>query len=281
MRNIAIVSSVLSFALLAIAAWQFDKNRKLSEKIRSLHSDMNMIKLRTMADDLFIEGQTDEALSLYRQYDSLANDSLEVMRYTRQIQTGSSLRDSLKLVRLQMQLERTTAMLRQFENSEPPSAEIVLIETETDKSLELQIQLLERSLMVANQEIEKLKTGKGVIQFSSSKNGYVTYLGDLRNGMANGKGYGYWKSGSSYDGYWKDNMRHGEGVFIWADGEKYEGQYENDQRHGYGVYMAKAGRYEGQWNEDMRHGEGKLYEANGKFKLQGIWEKDKLVTTVK
>jgi hypothetical protein len=281
MRNIAIISSVLSLVILAIAVWQFDRNRKLSEKVRLLQSDFSTIKLRAMADDLFIEGQTDDALALYRQYDSLANDSLEIMRYSRQIKTGSTFQDSLKLARMQRQLERATTMLRQFENMESPTTEIVLVETETDKSLELQIQILEHNLMTANQEIEKLKKGKGVIQFPTSKNGSVTYLGDLRNGMANGRGFGYWKSGSSYDGQWKDNMRHGEGVFIWADGEKYEGEYQNDQRHGYGVYMAKAGRYEGQWKEDMRHGEGKLYEANGKFKLQGIWEKDKLVTTVK
>lgn len=281
MRNIAIVSSVLSFALLALVVWQFDKSGKLSERVRLLQSDINTIELKNRADELFIEGRTEEALELYRHYDSLSRDSLEIVRYSQQNRTRSSFQDSLKLVRLQFQLEKTTAVLREYEKMDSPSSEIILIESENDESLELQIQLLEQSLTAAQKEIEEIKTGKGVIQFSSSKNGSVTYLGDLRNGKANGQGYGYWKSGSTYEGNWKDNMRHGEGVFVWADGEKYEGEYQNDQRHGYGVYMAKAGRYDGQWLEDMRHGEGKLYEANGKFKLQGIWDKDKLVTTLK
>ncbi len=280
MRAFAISGLTAGFILLLFAGWQFNKLRKLSLEVESLNAESFINNLKSTADDLFISGRTEEALEMYRKYDSLTLDSMEITRYS-QARAMSNSQDSIRLAKLQAQLDRTSSLLRTYENIDSPTAEIVIVEAETDKRLELQIQILEQSLMASNKEIEKLKTGKGVIQFSSSKNGSVTYLGDLLNGKANGKGYGLWKSGSAYDGNWKDNMRHGEGVFIWADGEKYEGEYQNDQRHGYGVYVAKAGRYEGQWKEDMRHGEGKLYEANGKFKLQGIWEKDKLVTTVK
>jgi hypothetical protein len=150
------------------------------------------------------------------------------------------------------------------------------------------VQLLRNEITALRQKLEGLQRqaentspDKGILRFASSKNGSVTYFGDLARGKANGEGIGYWKSGSTYEGTWKDNQRHGKGVFIWADGEKYEGEYHNDQRHGYGIYIAKAGRYEGQWLNDMRHGEGYLYEASGKLKVHGIWEKDKLVKTLK
>ncbi len=282
MRTLAITGLIIGFILLLIAGWQFNKLTKLSQEVESLNAESIINDLKSTADNLFILGRTDEALDLYRKYDSLSMDSLAISRFTLVSATNNS-QESIRLAKLQAQLDRTSSLLHTYENRDSPKPEIVIVKAEPDKSLELelQMQLLEQNLITANQEIEKLKKSRGLIEFSSSKNDAVTYLGDLQNGKANGNGYGLWTSGSRYDGQWKDNMRNGNGIFLWADGEKYEGEYQNDQRHGYGVYIAKAGRYEGQWREDMRHGEGKLYEANGKFKLEGVWEKDKLVTTLK
>ncbi len=124
---------------------------------------------------------------------------------------------------------------------------------------------------------------RGLVRFPSAKNREgVTYVGATQNGEANGFGYGVWETGSSYEGEWVNNMRHGDGVFRWKDGEWYEGRYENDLRTGPGIYHWKDGRrWDGEWLDDMRHGDGMLYEANGKVRVRGVWEKDKLVREIK
>lgn len=242
---------------------------------------ISLLRLKSEADDWFILGATDEAFARYRLYDSLANDTLmqqrTILHFYQPMSSGAD-----QLAELTAKLQQQQQLLREYEQQQrnlPTSA--TLDENEEVQLLRNEITALRQKLEGLQRQTENPSPDKGILRLTSSKNGSVTYFGDLTRGKANGEGIGYWKSGSTYEGTWKDNQRHGKGVFIWADGEKYEGEYHNDQRHGYGIYIAKAGRYEGQWLNDMRHGEGYLYEASGKLKVHGVWEKDKLVKTLK
>jgi hypothetical protein len=273
---------VLPLSMIALMAtgWFYVQQSKNSQEADAMRTDLIVLKMKSEADELFILGNLNEALTLYRAIDSLTGDSLQARRLENPGKHLST--ESNKLLTLSRNLERATAQLHEYQakeqQSEDDGEEVVL---DKPNELEEETRSLKENLMAAEREIESIKKSQGVIRFSSSKNGSVTYLGELRNGKANGTGFGHWTSGSHYEGEWKDNLRHGKGVFVWADGEKYEGEYRNDQRHGFGIYTAKVGKYEGNWHDDMRHGEGKLYEAHGKLKVHGVWEKDRLIKTLK
>lgn len=282
MKTITIIGYALSLLLLILTGWFYQKWINMNHQLTQMNSELFNLQIRAEADELFLQGMEKEAMALYGEYDLLTTDSLQKKR-SGLIKSRTSADDSLQVAELRRRLDRTTTLLREYQKMEQAEDTTIIHEVVIDNSMELEMEiiLLEEQLEEAIQEIEYLRNGRGFLTFSSSKNGSVTYFGDIHNGQANGKGFGYWTSGSTYDGYWLNNMRHGKGVFIWADGIKYEGDYLNDQRHGFGIYIAKAGKYEGQWRQDMRHGEGKLYEPNGKLKLQGVWENDKLVKTIK
>ncbi len=265
----------------AVAVWLYLDLRTTQQALTGIEAEMSTLQMRVDADELFLNGKIPDAMVLYRMIDSLTRDSIQRQRQQLSNQYEIST-DSEKLEMLSRKLESTTALLRAYQAQKTDQKDFIVIE-QTGEILELQeeISALKEKLAAAQKEIDQVKTRRGIIRFETSKNSAVTYFGDLENGKANGTGFGYWKSGSTYEGNWKDNQRHGKGSFTWADGERYEGDYLNDKRHGYGIYFAKAGKYEGQWENDMRHGEGYLYEPNGKLKVHGVWEKDKLVKTIK
>lgn len=121
-----------------------------------------------------------------------------------------------------------------------------------------------------------------LLRFKGENNAEISYVGEIRDGKANGIGYGVWSTGSSYEGEWRDNKRHGPGKHRYPDGARYEGMYVNDLREGDGTYFYKNGqKWIGPWKDNLRHGTGILYEANGKVRVKGVWEKDRLVSEIK
>ena len=144
------------------------------------------------------------------------------------------------------------------------------------------------ALQKANVQIEYLKhqlrqreSGE-YLTFSSERNNKVYYVGQVKNGKANGTGVALWNTGSRYEGTWKDNKRHGKGVFYWLDGERYEGEYDAGKRHGYGSYYWPNGeKYVGGWVNDQRSGEGTFYGEDGEIIASGIWENDELTKVEK
>ena len=121
-----------------------------------------------------------------------------------------------------------------------------------------------------------------LLRFPGSNGAQITYVGESRDGQAIGVGYAVWSTGSSYEGEWRGNRRHGEGRHRYPDGARYEGLYRDDQREGQGSYFYRNGqRWEGPWRDNLRHGEGVLYEADGRVRVRGIWERDRLVREIK
>lgn len=272
---------VIGTALIS-AIYLYRENHKAQNALQRLSAEKEVSALRISADEYFIAGQADSAFTLYRRIDTLTGDSLTHRRAEQLTPVPDTGLYLATIHRLTGQLSLMNASLIACRNAfaalsramrqdslpmpSPACPEIPLLQAKLDSL---------QSMLATAQK-------RGFLEFNSPKNGYkIIYFGEIADSMANGYGVGYWTSGSIYRGYWKDNRRHGQGTFEWADGERYEGEYREDKRHGYGIYISKVGRYEGYWEEDMRHGEGRLYEAGGKLRVHGIWERDKLQKILK
>jgi len=81
------------------------------------------------------------------------------------------------------------------------------------------------------------------------------YVGQIKNGKANGKGIYTW-DGDKYEGIC--NLRYGKGIY-----------YYNDKQ-------LKGDKYEGDWKDDKRNGKGIYTKPNGKI-FDGVWKNDKFI----
>ncbi|WP_431121088.1 hypothetical protein [Flagellimonas flava] len=126
------------------------------------------------------------------------------------------------------------------------------------------------------------KSSGEYLTFTNSKGSLMHYVGQVKDGKANGYGVAILNTGSRYVGEWKDNQRHGDGAFYWADGQHYTGSYVNDKRSGEGTYHWPNGeKFVGLWKDDERMGEGAFYGKKGDIVASGVWENDELVVTNK
>ncbi len=140
------------------------------------------------------------------------------------------------------------------------------------------------ALVKANVQVESLrrqlknaKSGE-YLKFTNTKGNEVYYVGQIKNGKADGEGVALLSTGSRYEGQWKNNMRQGEGTFYWPDGAHYEGFYHNDMREGTGSYYWPNGeKFTGEWKGDQRNGYGTFYDKEAKATIKGLWENDELV----
>lgn len=118
------------------------------------------------------------------------------------------------------------------------------------------------------------------LKFKSLKGNQMHYVGQVKNGKANGFGIALLDTGSRYEGEWKNNQRHGQGTFYWADGQSYAGTYDGDKRNGFGTYYWPNGeKYQGEWQDDKRSGTGKFFGTDGAVVARGVWSEDKLIET--
>lgn len=168
---------------------------------------------------------------------------------------------------------RSTA--RAFEEQSAFAQETLHSQSDSLHRLASEIQLLRHALDSTSAQLASRMQSYQKLTFT--KNGArVTYIGDVRDGMANGFGTGLWSTGGTYEGQWHNNMRHGHGIYVWADGERYEGSFMFGKRSGYGVYTFKNGeRYFGEWLDDKRHGKGVHLRANGDTVVVGTWVADR------
>ena len=80
----------------------------------------------------------------------------------------------------------------------------------------------------------------------------VTYSGDCKKGLANGKGIA--AGTDKYEGKFKDGLPNGNGSYQYANGNTYEGDFKGGMKSGNGKftfqYMGKDSTYMGIWKED-------------------------------
>ena len=109
-----------------------------------------------------------------------------------------------------------------------------------------------------------IREGKGVLYLNDGNR----YEGEFKNDKKEGKGIYYWNSGlwkgDRYEGDWKNNNKDGKGIYYFSNGNKYDGDWKNDKFEGKGIYYFTNGnRYEGDWKNDKKDGKGVWYWSDG------------------
>lgn len=103
----------------------------------------------------------------------------------------------------------------------------------------------------------------------------VEYVGEQRDGLAEGTGTRTWPDGSRYSGEFKADMRHGQGYIKWSNGSEYGGAWKFDIRNGYGIFTRPEGAtYTGEFKDDKYNGQGTYTWPNG-VTYTGAWVDDK------
>ena len=113
---------------------------------------------------------------------------------------------------------------------------------------------------------------------SQELTGGEIYVGQFKDGKANGQGTYIYADGEKYLGQFKDGKANGQGTNTWTNGDKYVGQFINDNRTGQGTYtFANGNKYVGQFKDNKYDGFGTLYNSDGSIRQQGIWKDDQFV----
>ena len=62
------------------------------------------------------------------------------------------------------------------------------------------------------------------------------YIGQVVNGIREGKGIYYWNDGDRYEGDFRNGKKEGKGIYYYNDGDRYEGDFRNGKKEGKGIY---------------------------------------------
>lgn len=266
-KNTIILSSIILGLLFLV--W-FQNHKYSSNRELLYEANKKVILEKKRNDSLFLYYETLQKAQFYffQNEDSIA---LALLRPYGKI--SDSVQKNIQQIRSFNKLN--SVVFENYQNSESKTAKKNDNETKTIDAVLAENIIIKNELALVKYELNELKTPKAMLNLVSSKGVKFQYIGQLKNGNANGFGIGFFESGSVYKGFWKDNLRHGKGVFTWQDGERYEGNYIEDMREGKGDYYWKNGEYyKGEWLKDKRHGAGKLYKKTGKIKKEGFWVKD-------
>ena len=80
-----------------------------------------------------------------------------------------------------------------------------------------------------------------------------------------------------YVGQMINGIKEGKGIYYFNNGNRYEGDYKNDKREGKGIYYFNNGnKFKGEFKNNVKQGKGIMYYKDGKI-VEGIWQNDKLV----
>lgn len=109
-----------------------------------------------------------------------------------------------------------------------------------------------------------LASGTGVLQWFQHGKSIARYEGEMKDGLANGRGKIAYANGSRYEGEWLNGERSGRGTFVFGNGARYVGDFREGKPNGRGTYTWLNGnRYVGDFRDNQRTGRGTLYFANG------------------
>ena len=88
-----------------------------------------------------------------------------------------------------------------------------------------------------------LNWNSSVWKIRSSKSSDYTYVGEINNGLPNGKGvFSYPYRDTKYVGEFKDGYPHGQGTFTFSGGSKHVGEFKNGEPNGQGTWTYDDGR---------------------------------------
>lgn len=152
--------------------------------------------------------------------------------------------------------------------------------------------------------------GYGILEFEfegTAEDHLSYYLGEIQNGVPQGKGIYWFENGDVLEGEWrvqatstysslvlngkangvglvelgdgvywgeyKNGSQNGYGIYLYDSGNWYAGEWSENERSGYGIFQWESGdRYEGVWQDGERTGQGSYYWPNGD-RYEGMWVK--------
>lgn len=91
------------------------------------------------------------------------------------------------------------------------------------------------------------------------------YIGEIKNGIPNGRGIYSFPDGRKYFGQWENGEINGLGRYISPFRWKYEGQFKEGKFHGWGIYTYPDGEvYVGEFKNGIQDGQGTLSYPDGR-----------------
>ena len=97
----------------------------------------------------------------------------------------------------------------------------------------------------------------------------VKYIGQILNGVPEGKGIMYWNNGDRYEGDWKNDKIEGKGIYYYNNGDRYEGDWKNGKREGKGIaYYNNGDREMGDYLNGKEIGKHVTLTFNGEVKTK-------------
>ncbi|WP_375324480.1 MORN repeat-containing protein [Flagellimonas sp. GZD32] len=267
-----LLTAVFAVGLLFFASKSIQYKKQLSQI-----QQQNEVNAQKVAD--FERLAEIDSLVLYGNYDEA------IASYTASLNTAAENRMNIPL-RIAL-----TEKLRDKNTEDSPALNTQATETDSMPETNWSEDIANRKYDSINFSLEKAKVQLARLKkqlkqksfgeyltFTSAKGNRMHYIGQVKDGKANGYGVALLDTGSRYEGQWVNNQRHGEGTFYWADGEYYVGNYKNDKRSGFGTYYWPNGeKYTGDWKNDKRSGIGKFYDSDGDVVAGGEWDDDELV----
>ncbi len=268
-----VVFTAALMALIIVVQQVSAERESLKSLVAQKQDSLRYLQLKTIGDSLLLYGNDSLALVTFAQADKLFGQSALMSR----AQLFIAMRDSLRQVQqdkfatLQRKVQSTLRSLLLREE------DLMLRDTQL-RTMNQELEHFQTQLSLLQKELEERARSIGKLEFRTPRGSLVYYVGDIKDGKANGYGSGLFSTGGIYVGTWKDNKRHGTGRYTWKDGNIYDGEYENDYRNGFGTYFFTTGeKYVGEWVNDKREGKGTLYDKDGKIWLDGTWQNDEFV----
>ena len=108
------------------------------------------------------------------------------------------------------------------------------------------------------------------------------YQGEFCDGQMSGKGIILYSDDCIFSGEMLNGYMNGYGIFSWGSGSLYMGYYLQDTKNGFGIYIWDSKTficYIGFWEMGRQQGIG--VKINGNKLKYAIWNKGKIVTTLK
>ena len=132
---------------------------------------------------------------------------------------------------------------------------------------------LQNQLAQMNKKFDKLNINNinnQEIRYNDGRR--LRYVGQVVNGLREGKGIMYWNDGDIYDGEWRNGDYEGKGIYYFNKepfkGDRYEGDWRNDKREGKGIYYYNNGDREmGDYYNGMPKGKFVMLTNNGEVKI--------------
>ena len=72
----------------------------------------------------------------------------------------------------------------------------------------------------------------------------IKYIGQVLNGVPEGKGIMYWNNGDRYEGDWKNDEANGKGIYYYSNGDREMRDYTNGKQIGKHVKLTRNGNIE-------------------------------------